>query len=114
MYNKQYNVYSHFSSNIISDVILVYEQLITLIKAAQQDENTKQHNLERSLDIVIKLLSSLDYSKDGVGKESLQAFYLLTVKRISKILYCSNDNLYDILINDIALVKDAWQELEDK
>ena len=89
-------------------------KLLELINKAKNNNSTKELNLEKALEIVIRLLSSLEDSKKDIGKEALQSFYLLTIKRISKVLYCNDDGIYNALIKDINLVKFTWQELEDK
>lgn len=112
MYNQQYNAYDNFAnSNSINQIIIIYDELIRLISEAKNDINKKEENLEKSLDIAIKLLSSIEEATPDIAKKSLQSFYFLMVKRISKILYCNQNDLYNKLIDDIKLVKSTWEGL---
>lgn len=114
MYTKQNNAYKNFSeSNNTEQVIIVYEELIRLIKESQTDSSKKNFNLEQALDILIKLFAATEDTTQTKAKQDLQAFYLVTIKNIAKILYCNQRDLYIKLLQDLEVVKSVFEEMNN-
>ncbi|MBQ4875358.1 MAG: flagellar protein FliS [Rickettsiaceae bacterium H1] len=110
MHGKQYNAYQNFSDNNIEEIIIIYEELLRLISEAQADASKQEKNLDKSLKILVTLLSSTESGEKVEAKKALQSFYLLTIQNISKVLYCRQKDIYPRLIKDIESVKSVWED----
>ncbi|SNR81966.1 flagellar export chaperone FliS [Desulfurobacterium atlanticum] len=100
-------------------VIMLYEKAILCMEDAklaieENDLKTKVESILRAHDIIRVLNASLDMEKGGEIAENLRALYEFIEDSLVKVNASNDVKLLDDLIEIVANLKSAWEEIESK
>lgn len=130
MQNKNVNqVYQDVSVNTSTPtklIVMLYDGALRFLnqskEIAQKRENKNgiswqeevHINLVKVQNIIFELLSSLNYKQGGEISENLRKIYLYIIDRIIDADISKKPEDIDIILNLIAPLKIAWEELDKK
>jgi len=108
------------SANSIDLILLIYEALLRRLKQAAEaflskDVAARGESLSRALEVIDKgLIGSLDMQQGGQLSQQLLSQYQLWT---AQVLHCnmkSDAVLLGELINQVEVVRSAWQQVKDE
>ena len=108
------------SANSIDLILLIYEALLRRLKQAAEaflskDVAARGESLSRALEVIDKgLIGSLDMQQGGQLSQHLLSQYQLWT---AQVLHCnmkSDAVLLGELINQVEVVRSAWQQVKDE
>ncbi|MFV9875022.1 MAG: flagellar protein FliS [Rickettsiales endosymbiont of Dermacentor nuttalli] len=114
---NKYQTVQHSNIKKTTQVVMLYNSMEKFIK--QSIEALKASNLEvhynmmlKTTSIITALQSSIDFDKGGYIAKVLYHYYTsLSIKILS--IYKDNDiNLVEELLEDISMMKGAWEEID--
>lgn len=117
--NAAYNAYQQNSVNVESPARLVemlYEGILRFTSMAKrsidaQDIEKKIYYINRTTDIFIELLNSLDYEKGGQVAHYLTGLYTHQIKLLTQANMENSTEKIDIVIKVTKGLLEAWKEV---
>ena len=117
--NAAYNAYQQNSVNVESPARLVemlYEGILRFTSMAKrsidaQDIEKKIYYINRTTDIFIELLNSLDYEKGGQVAHYLTGLYTHQIKLLTQANMENSKEKIDIVIKVTKGLLEAWKEV---
>ncbi|TLD85311.1 flagellar export chaperone FliS [Helicobacter sp. MIT 11-5569] len=117
--NLAYNSYQQNSVAVESSARLVemlYEGILRFASMAKrsidsQDIEKKIYYINRTTDIFVELLSSLDYEKGGQVAHYLTGLYTHQIKLLTQANMENNKEKIDIVIKVTKGLLEAWKEV---
>jgi flagellar secretion chaperone FliS len=119
------NIASQYRRNAIEGksntgmVVLLYDRLVSALfsgmaamEAGEIEARTKQMN--HAIQILGHLQSTLDFNAGGEVAKSLDKFYSMAMLQIIRTSALKDANAVKQLIAQVALIGEAWRELEHK
>lgn len=117
--NLAYNSYQQNSVAVESPAKLVemlYEGILRFASMAKrcidsQDIEKKIYYINRTTDIFVELLNSLDYEKGGQVAHYLAGLYTHQIKLLTQANMENNKDKIDIVIKVVKGLLEAWKEV---
>ena len=116
------NPYRQYKENYISTaspaqlVVMLYDDAIKFIKQGiehikEKDYEAKQKKLNKALDIIYELLSTLNVKEGGQIATNLQSLYLYIIRRINDGSFKLDIAALEEVISLLDNINESWRQL---
>ncbi len=116
------NPYRQYKENYITTaspaqlVVMLYDGAIKFIRQAiehinEKDYESKQKKLNKALDIIYELLSTLNVKEGGQIATNLQSLYLYMIRRINEGSFRLDTAALEEVIGLLENINESWRQL---
>lgn len=114
----QYNRSSIETAGKLDLIIMCYERAILFIRQAKDnlrngETEKKAYKIQKVLDIINELQSSLNFDKGGIIAKNLDSLYSYITKRIILADIQKNHGIFDECIKILTELKSAWEGISE-
>jgi flagellar protein FliS len=120
MYKRNFGAYQRseiLTADPMKLVILCYNTAISNLKIAKERISEKQYEakaiaLNKTMDIISELMSSLNFNQGGEVARNLNALYAYMLQRIPYGDASQDISVFDEIISILEQLRDAWKAIE--
>ena len=120
MYKRNFGAYQRseiLTADPMKLVVLCYNAAISNLKIAKERIYEKQFEakevaVNKALDIISELMSSLDFNRGGEVAKNLNALYAYMLQRIPYGDASQDISVFDEIISILEQLRDAWKTID--